>query len=375
MKLAIGIDVHKEKCAAHMVYAAVGEPRKPQFIEKFNADFRRFPSDYRGMNDLANRVRDHDVEILIENSTKSHDVFWMLTHLGLKVTVAHATDLYRITKSVTKNDDNDARELAGYMRRRMMGEDEFAVAHIPSREILEMRELCRMDLCDRSELSALKRRIHSHMLIRGWKLTRNYSNIVCRSALRELKNSMEPVLQLDAAKAEDLLERISFTEKLIRQKLCDNRTFDVVWSIPGFGVLTSAYVTCMIDDISRFENGRDFAASVGLTPKLDESADKGKRCGISRRGDPDLRRLMCQATFVHIRWTDGTIKRKYDRLKASGKHHNEALVACANSMARMVWSMIVDDRKFNAPKKVLTQARAEADSVDLEGKMEAAAEI
>ena len=43
MKLAIGIDVHKDKCTACAAYAGIGEPRERHldFIEKFNKSFER----------------------------------------------------------------------------------------------------------------------------------------------------------------------------------------------------------------------------------------------------------------------------------------------------------------------------------------------
>jgi transposase len=372
MRLAIGIDVHKDKCAACAVYAGQGRMKEKQTetIERFNEDFRRFPSDADGMRKLSSRLRDHEAEILIENSTKSHDVFRMLVNLGLKVTVAHAADLYRITRSVTKNDDNDARELAGYMRRRMMGETEFSVSHIPSAEVLIRRELCRFDLSDRSQLSSLKRQIRSHLLIRGMELSKRYEDITSAKALNELMGTDDIILRLDAKKAEQLKQRILFTEKTMRLKMMNDRMFDIIWSIPGFGILSASYLACMIDDINRFEDGRAFAASIGITPKLDESADKAKNCGISRRGDPDLRRLVCQATFVHIFHTDSPISEKYRRLKARGKHHNEALVACANSMARMIFSMISGNRMYAADPVALSKARYAADSEDIEEIME-----
>ena len=375
MKIAIGIDVHKDKCATHAVYAGMGEPRQRHrdFLDSLNKDFRRLPSDAVGMKKLADRIRDHEADILIENSTVSHNVYWMLTNLGLRVTVAHAADLYRITLSKAKNDDNDAMELAGYMRRRMTGEVEFAVSHIPSQDVLLHRELCRFDIGDRTELSALKRRIRSHMLIRGLKLRHDYSDITCAWALRELKATGDHMLCLDAAKAECIKARRRQTEKMIRYRMEGSRMFDIIWSIPGFGVLSAAYVTCMVDDIKRFRDGRAFAASMGITPRLDESADKPKNCGISRRGDPDLRRLMCQAAFVHIRHAeDSFIAEKYRRLKARGKHHNEALVACANSMARMIWAMVTKDTKYSADPKALAKARVMADSDEIEEAMEVA---
>jgi transposase len=374
MKMAIGIDVHKENCAACAVYAGTGEPpqRHLDSLEKFNKDFRRFPSDAVGMKDLSDRIRDHEAYVLIENSTKSHDVYWMLRNLDVRVTVAHAADLYRINRSKTKNDDNDARELAGYMRRRMMGEIEFAESHIPSQDVLLQRELCRFDLSDRTELSALKRRIRSHILIRGLKLKRKYDDITCPFSLAELKATGDHVLCLDAAKAENIKQRQWQTEKMIWNKMTGNRIFDIVWSIPGFGILSAAYVACMIDDIGRFKNDRSFAASMGITPKMDEAADKAKNCGISRRGDPALRRLICQATFVHNSHADSFISEKYKRLKARGKHHNEALVACANSMARMLWTMVTRDTKYTSDPSVLVKARTLANSHEIEEAMEAA---
>lgn len=43
----MGIDVHKEKCAAKAVFAGKGKPRARhgEFLRKFNGDFRRFGSD------------------------------------------------------------------------------------------------------------------------------------------------------------------------------------------------------------------------------------------------------------------------------------------------------------------------------------------
>ena len=50
----------------------------------------------------------------------------MMADLDLTVMVAHATDLFRITKSVKKTDQHDCFELAHYMRRRLLGECEFS---------------------------------------------------------------------------------------------------------------------------------------------------------------------------------------------------------------------------------------------------------
>ena len=145
--------------------------------------------------------------------------------------------------------------------------------------------------------------------------------------------------------------------KILRHEFTGNEVFDIIYSIPGFGILSSAYVTCMGDDFSRFSDGRGYAASIGLTPKQRESNDIGPQCGITRRGDPDLRRIMTMATFVHIHHADSFITRKYERLRKMGKSHNEALVACANSMARMVFKMVISKAPYVCNPKELVSSR------------------
>lgn len=375
MKLAVGIDVHKELCAAHATGGSAHKVTSKQqyFIDRFNSQFERFPSDSRGMYSLCQFLKGHEVHILIENSTKSHDIYWMLKGMGMEVIVAHATDLKNITQSMRKNDSNDARELAHYMRRRLLGENEFHESYIPSREGLVKRELCRFVLNDRTQLTAVKLQIRSHLLIRGKDLSREYSDVTCQGAKDELLRSKDIVLMLDAKKADMIQQRILFTEKTMRSMFLDDPVFEIVFSIPGFGILSAAYVACMGDDFSRFENGRMYAASIGLIPKQDESADKGKECGITRRGDADLRRLISQATFVHVTHTDSFISQKYKRLKSRGKKHNEALVACSNSMCRMIWKMVTSGRKYVADPELLAQARSYVNSGEVELDMEAAA--
>jgi hypothetical protein len=91
---------------------------------------------------MARFMKNKECHILIENSTKSHEVYWILKSLGFDVTVAHATDLRNITDSVRKTDRNDAYELAAYMRRRLNGEVEFAESFITSHEWMGKREMC-----------------------------------------------------------------------------------------------------------------------------------------------------------------------------------------------------------------------------------------
>ena len=363
-RLAIGIDVHGEKCAAYALYAGQNEPSRKQqaFIEAFNQDFRRFPSDAGGMASLSKRLgRSNEVGILIENSTKSHDVYWMLTSLGYEVVVAHATDLYLITKSVSKNDDKDAEKLAGYMRRRMNGEVEFSESFIPDKTWMRRRESCRILADGNDDLAAVKKQMRMHLMLNGQGTRRSYSNIACAEALQELKGMGDTNLAILAVKAEKIKEFCLFIEKTIRLEFMECRMFDIIYSIPGFGVYSAAYLASMIVDIGRFDSGRKLASSIGIRPKQHDSADKGPNCGITRRGDPLTRKLVYQATFVHVNnCPDSFVTKKFERLKGKGKAQKEALVAASNSMMVMIYSMIKNDREFIADPEVLAKCRAQS---------------
>ena len=129
----MGLDLSKKSAVIFTVYAGVREikPAQQKFLDELNKEFRMIHPDLDEFVRLSKAVKDHEVHVLIENSTQTFDVYWMLTNLGLNVTVAQSQDLYRITKSAKKTDSNDSVELANYMRRRLAGEDEFAVCVMP----------------------------------------------------------------------------------------------------------------------------------------------------------------------------------------------------------------------------------------------------
>ena len=91
-----------------------------------------------------------------------------------------------------------------------------------------------------------------------------------------------------------------------------------------------------------YKNGRHFAANIGLVPKEHSSGGVQKLGGITKRGNRYLRRLLVQGAWSVLR----NIKGKTDRLsrwaqalvERRGKH--KAVVAIANKMARIIWSML-----------------------------------
>ena len=60
-------------------------------------------------------------------------------------------------------------------------------------------------------------------------------------------------------------------------------------TIPGIGPLTSTAMVAAVSDVTHFQNGRQFAAWIGLVPRQHSTGGKPRLLGISKRGDVYLR--------------------------------------------------------------------------------------
>ena len=341
--LAIGMDVHSSKTSAYAVSLDDSDMDACAIAEDFNRNFKNFYSDRTGYTEVASFLEGMEHCILIENSTKSHEVFWMMADLDLTVLVAHATDLFRITKSVKKTDQHDCFELAHYMRRRLLGECEFAESLIVDRKWMDRRQLCRIYAWESSMLSDTRRQIKSYMLLRGIKIEDISRDITSVNSLRTLDLIADDTLNLLLTRARDFKNRIHACEKAIRKEFSDDEMFRLLYTVPGFGLITTAYIVSMVVDIDRFSNDKAFSAYFGIVPMQRESADSAPRCPITRRGDETARKMLLQSTFVHIK-TDkerlSPVSRMYDRLINRGFPHKKALTAAGNKMSKMVFRIL-----------------------------------
>ncbi len=116
----------------------------------------------------------------------------------------------------------------------------------------------------------------------------------------------------------------------------------------GVGPMIATALVVAIGDARQFANGRQFAASLGLTPRQHSSGGKDRLLGISKRGNTYLRTLLVHGARSALR----TAKSKDDRLSqwatrlAERSHVNVASVALANKMARMAWAMLRNGTEY-----------------------------
>lgn len=349
MCICIGLDVHAKKTTGFAVPLDGYDEEGQDFCREFNREFKTFGADRAELERMAGWLKGTEHSILIENSTKTHEVFWILVDAGCTVVVANANDLYRITKSVKKTDHHDSEELAHYMRRRLLGENEFAQCLMVDPVWMNRRQLCRLYARTASDLSDLRRRIRSFMLLRGISVKRANEDITKEFNLRELEMNADCSLALLIEEARWLIPRLDAIRKALGSEFKGEPLFEIISSIPGFGVVTASYISSMVIDIGRFENPSQFAAYFGVVPKQRESADHAKRCGITRRGDDTARKMLVDGTFHHIihdRDRLYPIPVMYDRLRSRGMPHKKALMACTNKMAQTMFVLLRNGEEF-----------------------------
>ena len=73
--LAIGMDVHSSKTTAYAVPLDEPDDDSCSIAEDFNRMFKKFHSDQAGYVRVAKFLEGIEHCVLIENSTKSHEVF------------------------------------------------------------------------------------------------------------------------------------------------------------------------------------------------------------------------------------------------------------------------------------------------------------
>ena len=121
-------------------------------------------------------------------------------------------------------------------------------------------------------------------------------------------------------------------------------------SIPGVGVITASALAASVSDPHRFGSARQFAASLGLTPKANASGGRERKGRISKMGDRYLRRLLVTGMTSQLQ----SVRRKPDAhpwvtgLLASGKPDKLVAVAMANKAARIAWVVMTRGEVYRA---------------------------
>lgn len=139
--------------------------------------------------------------------------------------------------------------------------------------------------------------------------------------------------------------------------------YNIVITIPGIGPTVTAALITATRSFRRFDNAAQFAAFIGICPRIIESGTSVRpRAVMSRTGSPTLRSLLYMAAAVAMRYNDACIALA-KRLKERGKTMQQIRIAVINKLLKQVFGMVKSNKTFvkgyipeiptSAPQKVL----------------------
>lgn len=141
-------------------------------------------------------------------------------------------------------------------------------------------------------------------------------------------------------------EEIAETDVLIEGRFRDHPHAEVILSMPGLGpVLGAEFIAHTGGDVSVFATSDRLAGVAGLAPV---PRDSGRISGNMRRPRRYCRRLLrvfYMSAMVAARCCP-TSKAFYDRKRAEGKGHRQAIIALARRRLNVLWALIRDGRTF-----------------------------
>jgi transposase len=302
------------------------------------------------------------------------------------LTVDRARDAYR---GESKTDARDARVIADQARMRSdLGElrpDEQEISELQlllarrrdlvtdqSRTITRLREALlslfpalerALDLNSKGPLTLLthyqtpaKLRRAGHKRVAAYLRSRGVkgSNKVAHKALSAARSqsvtlpAQEVASRIVAELAKDTLtlkERIESVDEELGQRFFARPQARILTSLPGMGLILGAEFLVAVGDISAFESADRLAAYAGLVPATNDS---GKRVGNNKRmrgGNKTLKRVFYQSAFASLRSAPES-RAFYERKRAEGKRHTQALIALARRRVNVLWAMLRDGTTF-----------------------------
>lgn len=284
-----------------------------------------------------------DCRVVLEVGTHSPWVSRVVAACGHQAVVANPRRVRLISHTHDKSDSIDAELLArlGRVDPKLL----WPIRHRSEQAQKDLLLLRVRDSLVRMRVAAIhEARGHAKSL--GLRLPRCATYLFARRMAKEGLTEAFPGMAALCTQVDLLSRQIQDIDEQIEQ-LCQTRypETELLTQVAGVGALTALAFVLTLEDPGRFRRSRSVAGYVGLRPRRRQSGDKDPHLGITKAGDPYLRRLLVQAAHHLLgRYGPDCDLRRYGlRLEARGGRgaKKKAIVAVARKLAVLLhhlWS-------------------------------------
>jgi len=197
----------------------------------------------------------------------------------------------------------------------------------------DLRQLARLRATTVLQIPGIGQKYAS--IIRDWQQRARFSNEV---------EYVGPMIIQDARRILELHQQIRALDDAMEELAEQSEIARRLSTIPGFGKTSIAELAGEIGTLERFSSEASLALYLGMCPLTHQSGQMC-RARIPRQVNTRCKAAMMTTVARHIGCVPQS-KTHYDRKRAEGKTHNQAIRSLGRHLVRVIWAMLRDGRDY-----------------------------
>ena len=292
-------------------------------------------------------------QIGLESGNLTHYLKKGLLKMKYRVAVMESRKMAAILATIiNKTDKNDARGIAEALR---VGHFQECVHR--SDDAVEIRSLLHLRQTAIEERTHVINSLRGHLKVYGIKFSKK-AGTTFRKKVEQAVKDLRPRIQKAIQSLLNILDVLDREIKVLTREVqvvaITDEDVKLLQTVDGVGPITALAFKAEIDNPQRFEDSKDAAAYIGLTPSQYSSGEVHRQGGISKKGSKRTRYLLVEAASALL-----TRCKMWSKLKAWGlklqkkKGNRKATVAVARKLAVIMHRMLMTRKPFerSAEKK------------------------